>query len=462
LTITAFQFKLSERQKRSNSLEAMSFIRQRRQLSILTCLTAFLLLYTGCKHNAVESKTENLKPVAAVGKAIQISSAHLNAAEPAVASAPDGSVYVAWVNHGPKRQADVMLARFKTDGQMITAPVRVNPQPGTATAWRGDPPTIAIAPDKTLFVGWTARVEADSGHATEIYVSASRDQGQSFEAPVRVNDDLKPGDHGMHSLAIGNDGRIYVAWLDERNVVAVPASDPKMKANTGGHHKESNRELFLSFSADSGRSFSPNKSIAKDVCPCCKTSLAMAPDNRLYLSWRQVLPGDFRHIAISSSADGGKVFSPAVIVSDDQWMLQGCPVSSAALSAGADGYVRVLWYAGSENSKQGIYWSESKDAGKSFTPRQLVAAGFARSSPLLISDAQKRFLAIWEASANGLSELHASGIEREGSALSLSIVENGELPAAVSLGNQVFVAYVVKEGEKRSVWAKPIWLSDSN
>jgi hypothetical protein len=29
-----------------------------------------------------------------------------------------GSVYVAWANHGPKAQADVMIARFNGDGQI--------------------------------------------------------------------------------------------------------------------------------------------------------------------------------------------------------------------------------------------------------------------------------------------------------------------------------------------------------
>lgn len=217
---------------------------------------------------------------------------------------------------------------------MQGSPVRVNTQPGTATAWRGDPPTVAVAPDHTVFVGWTARVEAESGHATNIYLSSSRDRGQTFSAAVKVNDDTKPAVHGMHSLAIGSDGRIYVAWLDERNIK--PMKDMKMEAKTAGHHMESNREVFLASSADGGRTFTTNQQIASDVCPCCKTALASGPEGRVYLSWRQVLPGDFRHIAVASSADGGKTFSKPVIVSDDQWMIKGCPVSGAALAAGSE------------------------------------------------------------------------------------------------------------------------------
>jgi hypothetical protein len=41
----------------------------------------------------------------------------------------------------------------------------------------------------------------------------------------------------MHSLAISKDGRIYAAWLDERNVHA-----PMPSTKGEGHHMESNRD----------------------------------------------------------------------------------------------------------------------------------------------------------------------------------------------------------------------------
>ena len=72
-------------------------------------------------------------------RAMQISAPGVDAAEPATASAADGTFYVAWVNHDAK-QADVMIARFAADGQMQGSPVRVNREPGVATAWRGDQP----------------------------------------------------------------------------------------------------------------------------------------------------------------------------------------------------------------------------------------------------------------------------------------------------------------------------------
>ncbi|MCM3869875.1 MAG: glycoside hydrolase [Pyrinomonadaceae bacterium] len=421
-------------------------------LRMLGFLVIGLLVLSGCKGNSDQATNQNLPP--STSQPVRVSSQNADAAEPAIATSPDGSVYIVWVNHSQAKQSDVMIARFTGDGHMQGAAVRVNSQPGVATAWRGDPPTVAVAPDHTIFVGWTARVESESGHATNLYLSSSRDQGQTFSAPVRVNDDLKPATHGMHSLAVGNDGRVYVAWLDERNIV--PMKDKKMGAKTAGHHMESNRDVFFSSSTDGGRTFTLNQQIASDVCPCCKTALASGPEGSVYLSWRQVLPGDFRHIAVASSADGGKTFNKPVIVSDDQWMIKGCPVSGATLVAGTDGRLRVLWYAGGENTQQGIYWSESQDGGRTFSPRELVASGFIQGTPGLVADRLNIPFAIWESSSGGTSEVHASHLSKATELPRHLIVGGGELPVAVAQNQHVLIAYVAKDGDKQAVWMKTI------
>jgi hypothetical protein len=410
-----------------------------------------LLLLVGCRRTSVIS----IGSPADSSQAVLVSVRESDSAEPAIAASPSGDVYVAWINHGSNGQADVMIARFTSDGKIDGSPVRVNPQVGIATAWRGDPPTVAVAPDQTVFVAWTARVES-TNHATDVYLSASRDRGQSFAAPVKVNDDQKPSSHGLHSLAIGSDGRIFMAWLDDRNLAPMPAENTQ--SGTAVHHEESNRELFSSFSTDGGRTFSRNQRVATDVCPCCKTALAVAPDGRVYASWRQVLPGDFRHIAVAASIDGGQTFAKPVIVSDDQWALKGCPVSGPSLSLGKDGSLRVLWYAGAENHQQGIYWSESRDGGLSFAPRQLLAPGFARSTPVLIGEGDEGPLAIWEATANDRSGVHASSLldVNQFVTKTLTIAEDGELPAAAALRDRILVAYVAKDGEKQSIWLRSI------
>lgn len=395
-----------------------------------------LLFLTGCARFSADASRVTFQP-------IQISAPDVDAAEPVTAAAPGGGFYVAWVNHVAHHQADVMLARFDNEGAQTNSPVRVNEQVGVATAWRGDPPSVAVT-DRSVYVLWTARVESQSKKGTDLYLSASHDSGKTFATAVKVNDDKLPGAHGMHSLAVSDDGRIYVAWLDERNVRA-----PKPSKHAGGHHMESNRELFIAHSVDGGKTFSANRKVAADACPCCKTALAVSPDGTLYAGWRQVLPGNFRHIAVMSSTDGGVNFSSPVIVSDDKWMLQGCPVSGPSLSADANGNLKVVWYAAGERDAPGLYFAETRDKGRSFSPRSLLMQETVKGTPALVAE-KDRAVAIWQGS--GAQQTDMKMRELGGAGLAVSVAANAELPAAALVNDKLFVAYISTAGGKRSVW----------
>ena len=381
-------------------------------------------------------------------EAVRVSGVDVDAAEPAIATASDGTVYVAWVEHHPDGGADIMLDRFDTTGKSKGSEVRINPQAREGAAWRGDPPSVAVASDGAIYVGWTARVAAQP-HATDLYLSVSRDQGRSFERPVKVNDDQKLGAHGMHSLAIAADGSVYLAWLDERNSPPVLADQGK----TNHTHMEENQELFMAYSRDGGKTFSTNRRIAGDVCPCCKTSLAVAPDARIYASWRQVLPGNLRHIAVASSSDQGQTFSAPQIVSDDRWMLAGCPVSGSSLSVSKDGVLEIVWYSAGEVGPTGIYRSESRDGGQSFAPRQLIAEGLVQGTPVLLPHGNGS-RAIWQSDQGSGAHVVAADLDTRGLMISTYRMEtNSELPAASLVRDQIQIAYVrPAEDNRRSVW----------
>ena len=374
---------------------------------------------------------------------VLVSAEGVDAAEPATAVAPDGSFYVAWVNHDANNRADVMIGRYEP-GKKPAAAVRVNPETGTATAWRGDQPSVVVGRNGSVYVVWTTRVESDGKKGTDLYLSVSSDLGQTFEPPVKINDDKVPAAHGMHSLGIAHDGRIYVSWLDERNVAA-----PKPSKKADGHHMESNRELFIADSTDGGRTFSRNRKIASDACPCCKSALAITSDGTIYVSWRHVLPGNYRHIAVTTSSDAGATFAKPVIVSDDKWMLHGCPVSGPSLSVADNGMLKVLWYAAGEANAPGLYFAESKDKGQSFSARQLLAQGGVRGTPVLTAG-NGSDIAVWETPVEGGAETKVRTVGKDGPAMSVGL--NVELPAAAFSKDGLFVAYVSKVKEKRSVW----------
>lgn len=429
----------------------------RKEAALCIFCVALALMASGCSRNSERvgrAKTPAADAAAGSRKAdavpaVRVSAEKTEAAEPAAASGRDGTVYVVWVEHRGKEAADVWLAHLDGDKKPLGQPVRVNPDAGKATAWRGDPPTLAVAPDGTVYVGWTARDEA-APHASTLYLSASRDDGRTFGSPSKVNDDQKPGVHGMHSLAVSGDGRVYLAWLDERDIERKEADPSKAPSHM---HTESNRFVYFASSADGGRTFSPNRRVAGEVCPCCKTSLAVGEDGRVYAAWRQVLPGNFRHIAVASTTDGGQTFSPPAVVSDDRWEIQGCPVSGPALSAGAAGSLRVLWYTAGAAGRPGLYWSESRDGGHVFSPRRALAETGGRGTPILLKGTGGDFKAVWEGSDGATPVTLMAGLSVDGrTAEPSTLVSSGALPAAVEAGGQLFVAYIGGGADGRTIW----------
>lgn len=418
-----------------------------KKTALIITTTALALLLAACARQAVREK-EAGGPAAAADsqKPVRVSSENTDAAEPSIAPALDGTTFLAWVEHGPNKEADVMLAHLDREGRAVGQPVRVNPKAGEATAWRGDPPTVAVGADGSVYVGWTARVATERGHANDLYLSASRDEGKTFEPPVKVNDDGKQVTHAMHSLAVGRGQRVYVAWLDERNVVfPAPGKDGKKM-----EHMEANREVFFAASDDGGITFSRNTRLGREACPCCKTALAVGVDDRVYASWRQVLPGEFRHIALASSADGGKTFAAPTIVSDDRWMTASCPVSGPALMAGLSGKVNVVWYTEGDKGEPGLYWASSGDGGKTFTESRPLAKGQARGNPHLLMTIGQGTTVVWESNATGAPRVMSAPLAGEAPAYALD--NTGELPSAAVSGDQLFVGYISKAGDRRSIW----------
>jgi hypothetical protein len=117
--------------------------------------------------------------------------------------------------------------------------------------------------------------------------------------------------------------------------------------------------------------------LASGVCYCCKTSLVTGSDGALYAAWRHVYPGNIRDIAFTVSRDGGRTFAAPVRVSEDRWVIDGCPENGPSLAAAQDGRVHVVWptlvpglaNGGGSEPALGLFYSVSAD-GRRFAERQ--------------------------------------------------------------------------------------------
>lgn len=256
------------------------------QIEFLATLFCLTLSVANCRRNVEVPTADN-------SSELQVSPIGKDSAETALAVDSEDNIYVVYVEHGANKTADVFLQKFDAQAKQIGERIQINPENGQATAWRGDPPTIKIGLDDKIYIGWTTRVIVAEGSANDLFLSVSSDKGKTFATPVKINDDKIPTAHGMHSLAIDKKNHVYFAWLDERYLKSETAMPKKQTENNSAemshHHAEPNREVYFAVSNDGGKTFSSNKKLAENVCPCCKTSMITAVTDKIFISWRQVL-----------------------------------------------------------------------------------------------------------------------------------------------------------------------------
>jgi hypothetical protein len=124
----------------------------------------------------------------------------------AVASGPDGALYVAWRHIYPPNLRDIAIARSADGGRTFAAPVRVSEDGWAIDGCPDDGPAIGVDAKGALHVVWPTRV-SDSGKG--VFYTRSTDGGRSFAPRVRV--DQTAGGAAHPQLAVAGD-RVVVAW----------------------------------------------------------------------------------------------------------------------------------------------------------------------------------------------------------------------------------------------------------
>lgn len=271
---------------------------------------------------------------------------------PYVLSDGRGGFYLAYVQLA-NGSSNVML-RHSTDGKIFSDPVRVNDREGDAAVRNENPPKVAVSPGGDIYLCWANERAKWKG---DIRFARSTDGGKTFSKAITLNSDAggEPTGHAFQSVAVDKKGRIYVAWIDERN---------KKETDRGA-------EIWMSTSEDGGKTFSRDRKIVSDVCECCRTNIQVDSAGRLYIAYRTVPPTGpmYRDIIVARSVDDGNSFTP-VRVSADEWEINACPVTGPGVCVGRDGQITVVWFTGGK--RQGLYYATSSDRGASYSQRRLV------------------------------------------------------------------------------------------
>ncbi len=288
----------------------------------------------------------------------------------------------AGVLYAVSKQGDhVMLYRSDDDGRNWSPPVVVNDQPEAIAADGESKPNLAFAADGALVVSWTKPLSRP--YTGEVRLSRSED-GRVFSAPMTVHRDRAEITHRFDSMIVAPDGRIYVAWIDKRDLEAAKEAKAVYRGAA----------IYAAVSVDGGKTFLPEQKVADHSCECCRIAMTLDRDGRPLLMWRHVFAPNERDHAIARLGNNGTAES-VVRATFDRWKLDGCPHHGPSLAVDATGTRHAVWF----NYKDGVghvfYGRLAKDGNEGRVEGQRMVGGErAEHADLAVSG--RRVALVWK------------------------------------------------------------------
>ena len=317
---------------------------------------------------------------------------------------------------------------------------------------------------------WTAR----SASGTRLVSARSTDGGQSFGPASVVPGSDASGNRGWESMAIGANGDPVTVWLDHREVPARPAgtgaggSAPAWRDKHQSMDGAARAQLSKIFFANLN-DVSSARAIAPASVTAARPRSQPAATAESVAAWRHVYPGNIRDIAVATSSDGGRTFAPPIRVSDDNWVLDGCPENGPAVALDQGNAVHIVWPSlvpgtGGAEPRLALFYATSKD-GRQFTKRQELPTEGVPRHPQIAVGPRGQIAVAWDEQAKGERRIvvargtidsshpvrfsRAPMADRAGSYPAVAALPDGALIAWTSGTTERSVLRIVRDGATR-------------
>jgi len=257
----------------------------------------------------------------------------------------DSRVYLVWedTRDGELEYKNIYFQVSASNGDIwLTDDLNLDLDPEGLSISQG-PQILAV--EGKVFVAWSDNVNG----APDIFMAASRNQGNSFEEPLRIDSDEEgTAFSGVPVIANSGSDNIYIGWLDLRD---------------GGN------DLYMSGSVNGGQDWSADRRI--DLGDAAGASDAFAPvigasGDHVYAVWHDTRNGAGRDILLNYSSNAGQ-----------SWLGESVRVDSDS-EGFFDSLFPAVWVDGDEAH---IVWQDARNVGFDVYYRNSTAGGFDTDVP---------------------------------------------------------------------------------
>ena len=263
-------------------------------------------------------------------------------AEPNLAVAPDGRVYMSWLEPADSGHA----LRFAVlEGTRWSAPQTIRRGRDFFVNW-ADFPSMEVLDGGRLAAHWLQR-NGTGTYAYGVRVAQSSDGGRTWSAPVVPHRDSSQTEHGFVAMW-HEDGQLGAVWLDGRKFVKEG-------------HDAGNEMMLVSTTIDASGKLGPEVRLDERTCDCCQNAVAVTTDGPI-IAYRNRSPDEIRDIYVTRRVAG--TWTAGTAAHADGWKIAACPVNGPALAA-TGRRVALAWFTGAGDTAR-VQLAFSDDAGASF------------------------------------------------------------------------------------------------
>jgi hypothetical protein len=322
--------------------------------------------------------------------------------------------------------AHIKVARFDTRQEKWATELTVNAIDEPVSADGENRPKLAFGPRDEMYVSWTSPTSGK--YTADIRFSRSLDDGKTWSQPMTVHQDRQRIAHRFESLSVDARGRIWLAWIDKRDLTA---------AQQAGR-EYSGAAIYYAYSDDRGTSWHGDFKLADQSCECCRIATALDSSGNVHAMWRHVFPPNERDHAfakLTAAPDAPTIQR----VTFDRWAIDACPHHGPGLAFGANDVRHAVWFNQVDGNGRVFYGQLSSSAPSRV--RELPAGAAHADVAALgtkVAIAWKRFdgtatrLETWLSSDNGAT--FAPGPV-------LSTSSDSDQPRLVSADGNIFLVW---------------------
>ncbi|PTY00133.1 hypothetical protein DB354_02260 [Opitutus sp. ER46] len=253
---------------------------------------------------------------------------------------------VLWAVH--RVSGHIAVSRSADEGQSWSNAVLVTRTPEAIDAGGDARPKIALGPKGEIYVSWTRPLAEP--YTGEIRFSRSLDAGRTFSPPIVVHHDRQVITHRFDTIAVNQDGEVFAAWIDKRDLVASTPSAYRGAA------------LYYAVSSDQGASFRGDFKVADHCCECCRLALVSHRDGTVTAFWRHIFDPNIRDHAIANLRPDGHAEAVQRATFED-WRIDACPHHGPAMAIDGDGALHGVWFSGAARNHGVFYGRLSASRG---------------------------------------------------------------------------------------------------